>query len=79
MPITEQDNLNQLKVIKTSYDMYEKTKKDTVKRMKTAVDENGNKKYPQDAIDAEVQLIEQMQEEPVLLVSIKCLVETLMN
>ena len=63
MPITEQDNLNQLKVIKTSYDMYEKTKKDTVKRMKTAVDENGNKKYPQDAIDAEVQLIEQMQEE----------------
>ena len=36
MPITEQDNLNQLKVIKTSYDMYEKTKKDTVKRMKTA-------------------------------------------
>ena len=63
MAITEQDKLNQLKVLKHSYDMYEKTKKDTVKRMKTAVDENGNKKYPQEAIDAEVQLIEQMQED----------------
>ena len=63
MPITEQDNLNQLKVIKNSYDMYEKTKKDTVKRMKTATDENGNKKYPQEAIDTEIQTIETMQEE----------------
>ena len=65
MPITEQDNLNQLKVIKTSYDMYEKTKKDKEQKMKIAVDENGNKKYPQEIIDAEVQLIEQMQEELV--------------
>ena len=63
MPITEQDKLNQLKVIKNSYDMYEKTKKDTVKRMKTATDENGNKKYPQEAIDTEIQTIETMQEE----------------
>ena len=63
MAITEQDKLNQLKVLKHSYDMYEKTKKDTIKRMKTATDENGNKKYPQEAIDAEVQLIEQMQED----------------
>ena len=63
MAITEQDNLNQLKVIKTSYDMYEKSKKDKEQKMKTAVDENGNKKYPQEVIDAEVQLMEQMQEE----------------
>ena len=45
MPITEQDNKNQLKVIETSYEMYEKTKESTERNMKTATNPDGKRKY----------------------------------
>lgn len=63
MPITEQDNKNQLKVLKTSYEMYEATKKRTVKNMKAALKDDGTKMYDEETIQKEVELLETAQSE----------------
>lgn len=63
MPITEQDNKNQLKVIETSYEMYEKTKESTERNMKTATNPDGKRKYSQEEIDEEMKLLNAAQRE----------------
>jgi len=63
MAITKQDELNQLKVIKASYDMYEETKKTTINNMKKKKNADGSKRFTQEDIDAEIQLIETAQAE----------------
>ena len=63
MPITEQDNKNQLKVIETSYEMYEKTKESTERNMKTATTPDGKRKYSQEDIDEEMKLLNAAQRE----------------
>ena len=47
-----------LKQLKTSYDMYEKTKKETEKRMKEALNPDGTKKYTSDDIKKQIELID---------------------
>ena len=55
MAVNEERSLKQLKL---SYDMYEKTKKETEKRLKSAVNEDGTRKYSKEDIDKEIKLIE---------------------
>lgn len=52
--INEERSLKQLKI---SYDMYEKTKKETEKKMKAALNPDGTKKYTKEEIDKELSLI----------------------
>ena len=50
--------LNQLK---TSYDMYETTKKQTERKMKEAINQDGTKKYKKEDITNEIELINEAQ------------------
>lgn len=52
--VNEERSLRQLK---TSYDMYEKTKKETIKRLKAALNEDGTRKYTQEDIDKNIETI----------------------
>lgn len=47
-----------LKQLKNSYDMYERTKKETEKRLKSKLNEDGTRKYSKEDIDKEINLIE---------------------
>lgn len=60
--IAIEKNLKQLKV---SYDMYEKTKKETEQRMKEKLNPDGTKKYTQADIDKEIKTIEVAQNDIV--------------
>ena len=46
-----------LRQLKSSYDMYEKTKKETEKNMKAALNPDGTKKYTQSDINSQMELI----------------------
>lgn len=61
MAITAEDNRKQMETLKCSYEMYEETKKTTLKSMKTATNEDGTKKFTQEDIDNEMKLIEEAQ------------------
>lgn len=52
-----------LRQLKSSYDMYEKTKKETEKRMKDALLPDGTKKYSQDDIKSQLELISNAQKD----------------
>ena len=54
-----------LRQLKSSYDMYEKTKKETEKRMKEALLPDGIKKYTQDDIKNQIELISNAQSDIV--------------
>ena len=54
-----------LRQLKSSYDMYEKTKKETEKRMKEALLPDGTKKYNQDDIKNQIELISNAQSDIV--------------
>lgn len=54
-----------LKQLKSSYDMYETTKKQTEKRMKEALNADGTKKYNKEKIDEEIALITEAQNDVV--------------
>ena len=54
-----------LKMLKVSYDMYENTKKSTEKNMKEALNQDGTKKYSDEAIKAKLELITTAQDEIV--------------
>ena len=52
--------------LKSSFEMYEKTKKETIKNMKSAIDPNtGKKKFKESDIDSKISLINGMQEDIV--------------
>ena len=46
-----------LKHLKNSYDMYEKTKKETEKRLKSKLNNDGSRKYSKEDIEKELKLI----------------------
>ena len=58
--INEERSLKQLKY---TYDMYEKTKKETEKKMKSKLNTDGTKKYTQEDIDKQISLINVAEEE----------------
>lgn len=58
--VNEERSLKQLKL---SYDMYEKTKKETEKRLKAALNEDGTRKYTKEDIDKEIKLIETAEQD----------------
>jgi hypothetical protein len=59
------DKEKDLKMLKVSYDMYENTKKMTEKNMKEALNQDGTKKYSDEAIQAKLDLITTAQDEVV--------------
>lgn len=65
MPFTinEEQVEKMKKQLKVSYDMYERTKSDTRKKMKAAVNEDGTKRYTKTEIDERIQLINDSEEE----------------
>lgn len=54
-----------LKQLKSSFDMYETTKKETEKRMKDALNSDGTKKYTLSDIEEQLKLIEGAQEDVI--------------
>lgn len=50
-----------LRQLKSSYDMYEKTKKETERRLKDALNPDGTKRYTQSDIDSNIKLINDSQ------------------
>lgn len=65
MNITEEDIQRQLSVIESTYEMYEKTKKETAKNMKSKVNSDGVRFYSDDKIQDTLKTIETAQEELV--------------
>ena len=63
--VTNNDKEKNLKILKVSYDMYERTKKSTEKNMKEALNPDGTKKYTEDDIKAKLELITTAQDEVV--------------
>lgn len=58
-------NEKDLATLKTSFLMYEETKKQTEKNMKNALDENGKRKYSSKDIEEEIKLIETAENEVI--------------
>lgn len=57
----EDENSKQLKIDKASYEMYENTKAETIERMKSAEDKEGNRIYSDEQIQEQIKLIETAQ------------------
>ena len=54
-----------LKQLKCSYDMYETTKKQTERRMKEALNQDGTKRYSAEDIKDEIALISEAQKDVI--------------
>ena len=54
-----------LKQLKVSYDMYESTKKQTERRMKDSINQDGTKKYTSEEIKNEIDLITEAQNDVI--------------
>lgn len=63
--LNEEQREKMLKQLKSSYDMYETTKKQTEKRMKDSLNPDGTKKYTKDKIDEEIALITEAQNDVI--------------
>ena len=63
--LTEEERNSELKLLKTSWEMYEKTKQETEFHRKNAVDKGGNKKYSEESTKKTLQLLETMQSDIV--------------
>lgn len=61
--ISAEEDRKQLEVLKTSYEMYEESKKKTEKRMKSALNADGIKKFTDEDIKKEMDLIEDAEKE----------------
>lgn len=59
------DNSKELAVLKTSFQMYEDTKKKTEKNMKMALTKEGKKLYSEEDIEKELKLIDESEEEVI--------------
>ena len=59
----ELERINELKMLKASWDMYEKTKKETEEKRSTSVDKYGNKVYSDASTKKTMRLLETMQED----------------
>ena len=56
-------NDKMIQTYKSSYLMYEKTKKECIEKMSEALNEDGSKKYKQKDIDEKINLIQEMQDD----------------
>ena len=54
-----------LQILESSYDMYEKTKRETVRRMSDELNEDGSKKWSEEYINEKVQEIQYAQDDIV--------------
>lgn len=63
--LNDEQREKMLKQLKSSYDMYETTKKQTEKRMKDSLNPDGTKKYTKEKIDEEIALITEAQNDVV--------------
>lgn len=61
----EVDNNKELEILRNSYNMYERTKKETQREMKNALDEHGNKKYTKEEIADRIRLIEEAESDVI--------------
>ena len=59
--MTDNKKKKEIGIHKTSYFMYEKTKKECIERMNEAMNEDGSKKYTQEDIDEKIKMLELMQ------------------
>ncbi len=59
----EEQRLKRLATLKSSYEMYERTKEDTKKRHKTAKDKHGNKIYSESETKKNLELLNTMQQD----------------
>lgn len=61
--MTDSKKKKEMKIHKTSYLMYEKTKKECIERMTEAMNEDGSKRFSQEDIDEKIKMLEMMQED----------------
>ena len=61
--MTEEERIKELKLLKSTYDMYEKSKKDTKTRMSQKMNADGSQVYTEKQIDEKLKLIQGMQDE----------------
>lgn len=61
----EEERIKQLKLLKSSYDMYEKSKKDTKTKMGQKMNSDGSPFYTQAQIDEKLKLIQGMEDEVI--------------
>lgn len=59
------EDAKQLKIDEASYEMYEQTKRETVRTMKEKTNEDGTRMYTQEQIDDQLKIIEKAQEDIV--------------
>lgn len=59
----KKDDLKQIKMLKESFFMYEKTKSETSERMREAMNPDGSKKFTEEDINEKLNLIQIMQDE----------------
>ena len=61
----EEERIKQLKLLKSSYDMYEKSKKDTKTKMGQKMNSDGSPFYTQAQIEDKLKLIQGMEDEVI--------------
>ena len=59
----KKDKTKEIKMLRESYMMYERTKKECYERMSEAMNPDGSKKYSQEEINEKINLITQMQDD----------------
>ena len=65
MNIPEEERIKELKLLKSSYEMYEKSKKDTRTRMSQKLNDDGSPVYKESDIQKKIDLIQGMQDDIV--------------
>lgn len=61
--MTEEERLNELKRLKSSYVMYERAKKEMVDKRTNLTDQYGNNKYTPSSVDSTMEIMNNMQED----------------
>lgn len=61
--LTEDDVKSELKMLKSSWEMYEKTKQETFERRNNMIDKSGNKIYSEKSTSKTMELLEKMQDD----------------
>ena len=61
--MTEEQRLNELKRLKSSYAMYERAKKEMIDKRTNLTDQYGNNKYTPSSVDSTLDIMNNMQED----------------
>lgn len=65
MQMPEEERIKELKLLKSSYEMYEKSKKDTETRMKQKMNADGSPFYSKAQIKEKLDLIQGMEDDVI--------------